>query len=635
MNTSRYSENHIHRAKVRSQQAAWAGLCAKLMRAATEFKSSDYQRPEFDASWYRADVPYVETYKNFHQYVRGVRPFHVEMNRQLLCGIIFDNDLWRRQVVDLVLSWGEGIDFRVTHYDSGMEYTHLAGPLCDILLGAKDLMSADEVERGRSCLRRAADAIVRCSEIWRTELKYMPFNNHRMSHMSALLASGYVLNDSDLVEPVFDPLDDRSFLNYLDGAIYDDGLCYESSSMYHYATVSGLCATAMVQAALFPERTDLFSLQGSYGRSLCDYLKGPLATCFRDQERPRLGDCYGYDMKIQEAFIFLPAYEATGEPIFAKMAGSLARESLQGLMFAPDEHVEVELPEAHSQIFPEHGYALLRDEAIVHKQAFLSGDRSGIHHQRDGLQLQVEFDDSIVLYCTDIKPTAQHGFSDSIHEDFNRWPHAHSQLQIDDLDQKTYRSPIPIREWNANAGAVKRMAMVDEHQALQDDVHQGRFVSMQDDWICDCVIADSNTSRSWRLFYHLPSGEAMSSAFSKAFAVVHSDSKPWSYLDIEAGSNSSAMHAWTSGNTQFQLASVNPVTLQKFSIQHSESQRMPGIYAEQRGQQAVYVTLITRSECECRIEGLRVFDAGDELMARWSIVRPNHTVHLQSRILKV
>ncbi|MGE9291613.1 MAG: hypothetical protein ACQKBT_11515 [Puniceicoccales bacterium] len=635
MNTSRYSALQINRARERAQSKEWAGVCGDLLQEAESFDPGDHSPPAFDASWYRPELPYTETYKQFHHYIDGVRPFHAEMSRQLLSGLVFDEDLWRRQVVELVMQWAERIDFQVTHYDSGMEYAYVARLLCDCILGAGDLMSDEEMGRAHVRLRSVADAIVRCSEIWRTELSRMPFNNHRTSHMASFLAMGYVLEDSTLVDPVFDPLDDRSFLHYLDGAIYDDGLCYESSSLYHYATVGGLCTTAMVQRSLFPGREDLFSAQGSYGRNLCDYIKGPLAICFRNQERPRLGDCYGREMRIHETNVFAAAYDATGDPDLLGILAEGETSGIQALLLAPDRIGESAIPDATSRIFPEHGYALLRDDAVVHKQAFLSGDRSGIHHQRDGLQLQVELGDSIVLYCTDIMPSSKHGFSDSIHEEFNRWPHAHSQLQIDELDQKTYSSPIPIREWNADAGSIQRMAMVDEHQVLQDGVHQGRFVSMQNDWVCDCVIADSSTERNWRLFYHLPAGEALDDSFAPERGVQPPDANPWRFIHVEAGTDLTETHRWTSGSCKFQLRTAAPSTVQKFKIPRTDTEKMPGLFALQNGRQAVFITLMTPGDSVCRIEDLRLLDAGEELMARWSVVTAESVVRLQSRILKV
>lgn len=639
--TTRIRAEDLQRAAERCQQPRWAACRDSIAQEAEAFYREGVQIPEFDASWYRPEQPYIETYTQFHRYIFGHRPLFTRISKQLHAGIILGNDDWRRQALEFALGIAEAIDFRVTHYDSGMEFGFMAQALADVYLGSRDLLNDDERTRILRELRNVADAVLRCNRFWlTTELNRMAFNNHRICHMNVLLALGYCLEDESLVEPAFDPLDERGFLNYLDGAFYDDGLCYESSLHYHYATTSFLFSTALTQRALFPERLDLFHARGANGRTLRDCFEAPLATAFSGLELPRVGDNYGVSTSMHGHALFFPAYSAYDDPFFGQMAfDSESKHPLSALLYGSEERPAATAPVVVSRTFPEHGYALLRDDEGIHKQAFLTGDRSGIHHQRDGLQLQIELGGEMALYCTDIKPTSHHGFSDNIHERYNRWAHAHSQLTVDELDQKTHASPIPLREWNA-AGPIKRMAMVDEHGDLQDGVHQGRFVTMRGDWICDCVIAASTEERTWRLFYHLPQGlpeadansavQSECSAFQSKLAAKMPDAAPWREMFFDGGTPPAAQHAWPSGRTRFQLATACESTLQRFRVPAYEGGRV-GLWAEQRGQHAVFVTMLS-PRSNIRIHDLSLGVHGNELVARWFVDDGQEGVRLQARI---
>ncbi|WP_269539176.1 hypothetical protein [Cerasicoccus fimbriatus] len=633
LHTSRFTVEDIEHARQRATLPRWSASREQLAAKAQAFHSEGIAIPEFDASWYDPDVPYSETYQQFHGYIFGHRPLFANISTQLLAGLILNNDAYRRQAMQFALSLAEAIDFRVMHYDSGMEFGNVGWMLCDALLAARDLLQDDEESRLLAQIRNAADAVTRCNEYWREHLAQMAFSNHLICHLGARLAMGAVLGDDSLIAPAFDPTDDRCFLNYLDGAVYDDGLCYESSLHYHYATTSFLVKVASAQRALLPDRPDLFHLRGANGRSLESYLSGPLATAFPDLDMPRVGDNYGASTTVRWPIYFI-GYAIYNNPIYGRLAQEQAdQHPALALAFAPDEPINEPYPAPTSRLFPEHGYALLCDAKPVYRQAFLAGDRSGIHHQHDGLQLQVMIGDEIVLYCTDIKPKSLHGFSDSIHKEYNHWAQAHSQLTVDELDQKTYASPIPIHEWSPDA-RIKRMAMVDEFAMLQDGVHQGRFVSMADDWVCDCVIAAATEERTWRLFYHLPQGapevDAPDSALQSNFALQSPNQPPWHLMQIEGGSAPASAHTWPSGKANFQLATNDESVLQRFSVPAYEGGRV-GLFAQQRGQHAVYITLMSPSAGH-RISGLDVRVLGNELVARWFVDHHGERTRLQARI---
>lgn len=640
MHTSQYTEADFARAIERATQPRWSP-CRDNLFQKTQAKLP-LLVPEYDGSWYDPDQPYHETYKPFHKYISVHRPFYSAVSGLLHAGIVLQDDEWRKTAMSLALECAERVDFEITHYDSGMEFGNVSRMLCDVALGAADLMSANEIARAHARLRAVAVAITRCNEIWRTELRHMAFNNHRVTHMAELMAIGAVLGDDTLVDPAFNATDDRSFLNYLDGAGYDDGLCYESSLHYHYATASFLYRAAQTQRALLPSRPDLFRLRGAYGRTLEDYAVGPLAVTFSGLNLPRVGDTYGASTRIASKGLFYLAYALYGTPILGKLAlDGEAGHPLLALMFGPEKPVDAPHPKVTSRLFAEHGYGVLVDDRGKRNQAFLTGDRSGIHCQRDSLQLQLEFANQPVLTCTDIKHSTHHAYSDSIHERFNRWPHAHSQLTVDDLDQKPHASPVPIREWCPD-GEIRRMAMVDEAEQLQGGVHQGRFISMADGWVCDCVIAAASRPRTWRLFYHLAQGAPEGSngadsgttpghsLFSPGNIKPLPTDDPWSFFRIDGSSVACDRHAWVSGPAKMSLATNTPATLSRFTIPKYVEERS-GIIAETTGREVVFVTVYAHGDASGALAPklLNAGCFGDEFIARWTV--GSH--RLQARIL--
>ncbi|WP_309398832.1 hypothetical protein [Cerasicoccus maritimus] len=626
--TSQYTAADIQRAIERAQTPRWAKCRQQIDDEAAALFEQGIDVPEFDSSWYDPAQPYSETYQQFHGYVSQHRDVYFSIRQQALIGLVLRNDGYRRQAFDVALSIAEALNFDIMHYDSGMEFGIVGNALIDATLGADDLLTVDEKARAHRQLREVADAVTRCNDYWREHLSRMAFNNHLICHQGSRIALGAILGDNSLIDPAFDPADDRYLLNYLNGACYDDGLCYESSILYHYTTALFLIQAAMTQRALLPDRPDLFRLAGADGRNIESYLRGPLALLFRNLELPRIGDSYAGDMSVLKQTHYTIAHAIYGNPIYTRIAQEQEHISpLLALMFGPEKPTTTELPTVVSRIFPEHGYTLLRDDNTIHKQAFLTGDRSGIHHQRDSLQLQVQLGDERVLGCTDIRAKSAHGFSDSIQDDFNRWPQAHSQLAIDDLDQKTHASPISIREWSTG-GRIQRMAMVDEHEQLQDGIHQGRFVSMSDDWICDCVIASAATERTWRLFYHLPQGTD-SSAFQSDFALQSSDQTPWRFFKCEGSAPAQLFHRIKSGKAYLTISGGREFALQHFTVPEYTPGR-EGIWAEQRSQHAVFITLMSPNDAN-RVSDVSLQVLGNELVARWLIQSEEHS-WMQARI---
>ncbi len=635
LQTADVSADRIARARARVNDPEWKWVTADVLRELEQWDPQAVPFPDYDASWYRPEQPYAETYKQFHKYLpeEFTRDVFDQIRKRILGGLIYDRESWRREAIVLGLRHAEAVDFSVKHYDAGMMYSFYAWLLCDIQLGASDLLTDDEQVRLSARLRMAADAITDNSELWRSELSHMAFNNHRMCHMAILLALGKVLDDPTLYEPVFDPADDRSFFHYLNGCMMDHGLCYESSTMYHYATASFLLSTAMVSDALYEPDENLFYHSAANGLGLYDLLESPAALCFANGIRPRSGDTYGRNMELSRAAgQFMIAQGIYGKnPLGADLKNHLSPHALSALCWLdvlPEGDEKLASPS--SRIFPEHGYAVLCQMA---KQAFLSGDANGIHHHREGLQLQVEMEEVLILGTTDVLAHTSHSFSDSIHEHFNRHPFAHSQLQVDGQDQNLRPLPIPIRTWEPEGrDGVVRMSMVDDRGELNEGVHQGRFIFMADNWVCDCVFGMADRVRDWRLFYHLPAGEAQSPDFS---AVEGQPDFPAPLMRVDASLPDGKNAVWESGPCQFECACLEPSRFDRFVVERDGVSVANGLVAEGPGVIAAFITLMQPKAGEARIEDLQFVAAGNEGFLRWSIQTPGGNKDLQARMRRV
>ncbi|MDF3131229.1 hypothetical protein P0Y35_18640 [Kiritimatiellaeota bacterium B1221] len=588
--------------------------------------------PAYDASWYRPEQPYTETYGKFHDYLPDTvaRDAFGFARKRILGGLIFDREDWRREALELGLKHAEAVDFSVKHYDAGMMYSFYAWLLCDIQLGAYDLLTEDEQTRLTERLRVVADAIEDNSNFWRSELSHMAFNNHRMCHMAVLLALGKVLDDPKLYAPVFDQADDRSFTHYLNGCMMDHGLCYESSTLYHYATSSFLLSSAKVSDALYGPDENLFWVTGANGLSLYDLVSSPAAICFPKGVQPRSGDCYGANMDLfRAANQFVVTQGVYGKnPLGASLTNHLSSCVLSALCWL-DALPEGEegLASPCSRIFPEHGYAVL---CQGRKQAFLSGDANGIHHHREGLQLQVEMQGELVLGATDLRASAVHSFSDGIHEKFNRNAFAHSQLQVGGEEQNLRPLPLPIRIWEPEEKeGIVRMAMVDDRGELNDGVHQGRFIFMAEDWVCDCVFVMSDKDRDWRLFMHLPAGGAQSHALSP---VAGNIDEPAPFMRVNAKFPEGNLAAWHSGPCQFACSTLQDSTFARFGVEQQGEVQSTGMVTGTAGKVAGFITLIQPAGASGRIKDLQFLVAGNEGFLRWSVCTARGVKSLQARM---
>jgi hypothetical protein len=334
----------------------------------------------------------------------------------------------------------------------------------------------------------------------------------------------------------------------------------------------------------------------------------------------------------RSASLFLISRGVYGtDPLTGDWKGRLPDCGLQALCWL--QELPEQPAEEHatpSRVFPEHGYAVLCQEQGVFRQAFLCGDATGIHHHREGLQLQVQLGNALVLATTEIPPTSAHGFSDGIHERFNRHPFAHSQLEVDGLDQQQRAYPVPVRIWEpGGVGGISRMAMVDDRGELVDGVAQGRFVFMAEDWVCDAVFAAAAADRQWRLYYHLPAGAARHPEFQ---AVQGEVGDPAPLLRVNALLPTGQAGAWESGTCQFTVVSLQEMTLRRFSVEENAAVHGEGMVAECRGSVAAFITVMQPAGRPCRVEALRVVRAGGEWVLRWRVCTSKGGTDLQARM---
>lgn len=108
------------------------------------------------------------------------------------------------------------------------------------------------------------------------------------------------------------------------------------------------------------------------------------------------------------------------------------------------------------------------------------------------------------------------------------------------------------------------------------------------------------------------------------------DAAPWREMFFDGGTPPAAQHAWPSGRTRFQLATACESTLQRFRVPAYEGGRV-GLWAEQRGQHAVFVTMLS-PRSNIRIHDLSLGVHGNELVARWFVDDGQEGVRLQARI---
>ena len=493
--------DELERARRRVHDPAWQEAAAALKKDAERALSRQRDWPVFDCAWYDADPDrdFGQTYVQWHDYIRPATALMSDAHALLIAGMVFQNEAYLDASQMRALHLAEHARFHVQHHDAGMGYAAIADSLAEIYRVIGNRCASAERDRLQSALAACGEAIHKNHLHWRANLARMPYNNHLACHMRGLLVAGLALDRADYIQLVLDS--PKGFGHFLAGATYDDGLCYESSTGYHFATLNFLVRIAELVRHCPGLGRDLYREPCAGGRTLKDMFDAPLGLLFPNGELPALGDCYAHRdplWKRADALYEL-AYAVYADPRYAGLLRS-GRTSRNALLHGVDTLPEGEPLTSQSRLWIEHGYGL-----IVHPArpiaAVLTGDRSGVHNHRDTLSLQIFAGNHLWTEDVESRAVEAHGFSAPIQKAFNRTMLAHNLVVVDETDQRSLSFPLQIAAFST-LPSCHAVAMRDDAGKLYPGVRMHRHVSVTADYGLDVYQVASEDIHTYDYLIH-------------------------------------------------------------------------------------------------------------------------------------
>jgi len=629
-----FTREEIARAKERVQSDKWKAQGELLLTQADKILAKWEVFPESDTSWYdeNPDRPFSETYTLWHEYNNPVRDFVRDAATLLRPGILLDRDDLLKAAQIWALHVSENHKFYLDHYDSGMEYASLGGAFAELFCVLYDRLSDSEREQYSSQLTECGEAVMKCQKQWLTDprLSRMAYSNHLAIQNNGLLKLGIVLGRTDWVDNVLDG--PKSFSEMLAGATLDNGLCYESSTHYHYATLSGLFGIADTARCCPGIDRDLFREKCAGGVTLKQMIDAPLSLLLPNGELPQIGDAYSerypplWDTHTRMYERALVEYGDSEYIWFLHQ-----KENYQGSLFYGMDKFEEEgkpLP-AHSRHRIEHGYVLLasqRDEEYWTGKgftAFITGDRSSIHNHRDALSVTVFGGGKLWVEDPICRPTIGHGFSAPVQGAFNRTMLTHNAVIIDEQDRTGLKKTLPVIRFT-ELPECSESTMTDDEGRIYEGVKMRRHVAVTDEYCLDVFEVESDTEHMCDWVMH-PRKEGEADTGLTFESAVLPDREPYSYLkSIEkAEAGDTVEMGWGQDNDRIKMnLSVNAEgSLYKCAFprveDHSEGDREFFMFRT-AGSSLVFIALyqLDTGNAEWKIASSEKVDKGEKLELR-------------------
>ncbi len=505
------SPDELTRARARLKQPAWQPAATHLRQSAEASMEKLPAKPEFDSRWYDANPSrnYQETYNEFAAYAYPATELTQTALKLLLTDALFDEARYTAAALDLARHVIHHFKFHVSHHDAGLSYSHVAVALANISSHVHDEFSTADRTILHNQLRNCGEALRRSTDHWLKNLARMPYNNHFAHHRLGLLAIALVLENQHWIDEAL--TGPRNFAELLVGSTTDDGLCYESSTVYHFVTLAGLVQTASLVAHQPQLKRDLFHESFANGRTLKDMFDAPINLMLPTGELPSVGDCYAVRQPLWQmrADTYELAYAVYKDPRYAWLLQKAGpRTSSGALLYGEDQLEPAAAPTPRTRVWLEHGYALLTShpdgpagEYWSGHAAFLTGDLSGIHHHRDALSLQLALGGKLWLEDVESAAVELQRFAAPIQHQFNRTMLPHNLVVVDQQEQAAITQPLTIAQFKDHP-THPTLAMADFVGLLTPGVARLRHIALTPDYCIDLCQLSSDATHTYDYMLH-------------------------------------------------------------------------------------------------------------------------------------
>jgi hypothetical protein len=495
-----FAQKHIAAARERAGRAEYRRALENLNAEAD--KARHTVLGSVDSSWWK-DIktrPWSDTYPIIYEKtcllpLGMVRPAYYAALR-----FAINEDTKDAEAAKEILLHLSDYTFEFEHYDVGMNYAvwgHLALNTYDILF---EQFSSAEHAKLDAFFTRMARAVMKNDVYWIENNIGGGINNHLAWHKMILGCLGLFYGHDQLVEYALHSR--RGILELLELGLVDDGLWCESSLNYHFTAV-----VPMVYLAEALRNTghgqDLYAITTANGRSIRQAFDSMFGVLFPDGGIPPIGDAYGLRRYLHDEYMYAYGYKAYKDPRYAWLLKRAPCEKAE-LLFVGVETEAVKSPDVTSRLYPEHGYAFLRDRqgpdywASDGWCAFLNFDKSGVHCHQDKLSLMLFGCGKLLIPDVETRATVPHAFSAKVQRELNRSALSQNTVMIDYRDQRPIGEKLWLEEYR-ELPEEKVVTAADRNGLLYEGVRQSRTICVRPEYVLDVfqVVSDTPHNIHW------------------------------------------------------------------------------------------------------------------------------------------
>jgi len=294
----------------------------------------------------------------------------------------------------------------------------------------------------------------------------------------------------------------RGMLSSLAFGMVDDGLWCESSLTYHFTAIVPMVYLAeALRNAAWPDQ--LYQLEAPNGRTIKQAYDAIFGVLFPDGSIPPIGDAYGRKVFLHDELTYYYLARVYDDPRYRWLLQRASRNRPE-VLFIGCPSGPARAPSISSRLYPEHGYALLRNRSDQQYWdadgwcAFLNFDRSGVHCHQDKLSLMLFGCSKLLIPDVEARATVPHAFSAEIQRQLNRSALSQNTVMIDWQDQRPIERRLYLEEYrDLPSQAVATAADLDGW--LYPGVRQSRTVCVTDDYVLDVfqVVAEQPHQICW------------------------------------------------------------------------------------------------------------------------------------------
>jgi len=250
-------------------------------------------------------------------------------------------------------------------------------------------------------------------------------------------------------------------------------------------------------------REDLYTAEAANGRCMKQAFDSMFGVLFPDGGIPPVGDAYGRRVRLCDEFSYAYAQKAYGDGRYAWLLKESPRQRPE-LLFIGAGTKGARIPDADSRLYPEHGYAFLRNVRGEDYWggdswcAFLTFDKSGVHCNQDKLSLMLFGCGRLLIPDVESRASAAHAFSAKVQRELNRSALSQNTVMIDCRDQRGTTETLRLVEYR-DLEDEKVIAAVDDKGLLYEGVRQSRTICVRDEYVLDVfqVACDAEHDIDW------------------------------------------------------------------------------------------------------------------------------------------